>query len=261
MSDTQHPIRLWYQSFVDPEIHRPYFEILKAHLERIADPATEIGISGIVPPSTHLHRLTEARCARQVLRNALQAEHEGFDGFAIGHFQEGGIADVKSAVDIPVLGLGEAAMHYACLLGHRFGLITIDPIYIPWHEDQIRLHGLEGRAAGVRAVKTSPADYMAAFQDDAARASVVAQFEAAAAPLLASGAEVLIPAGGLPMLLLCSDPELRIGGAPVLNGVSVLLKLAEAAVKLRRTDGIGISRKAGFAKPSPEGLREYLDHP
>lgn len=260
MTRDTRPIRLWYQSFIDPAIHRPYFEILKAHLERVADPATEIGISGVVPPSTHLHRLTEARCARQVMRNALQAEQEGFDGFAIGHFQEGGIADVKSAVDIPVIGLGEAAMHYACLLGRRFGLITIDPIYIPWHQDQIRLHGLEARVAGVGAVKTSPADYMAAFQDEAARAAVLAQFEAEAEPLLAAGAEVLIPAGGLPMLLLCSDPDLRVGGAPVLNGVSVLLKLAEAAVKLRRADGIGISRKAAFAKPSPEALREYLDH-
>lgn len=260
MSQDDRPIRLWYQSFIDPAVHVPYFEILKHHLERIADPSTEIGIRGMVPPSTHLHRLTEARSARQVLRNALQAESEGFDGFAIGHFQEGGIAEAKSAVDIPVLGLGEVAMHYACLIGRRFGLITIDPIYIPWHEDQIRLQGLETRAAGVRAVKTSPADYMAAFQNDSARAGVVAQFEAEAEPLLAAGAEVLIPAGGLPMLLLCRDPELRVGGAPVLNGVSVLLKLTEAAVRLRRADGIGISRKAAFAKPSPEALREYLDH-
>ncbi len=259
MTQDDRPIRLWYQSFIDPEVHGPYFEILKAHLERIADPATEIGIRGIVPPSTQLHRLTEARCARQVLRNALQAEREGFDGFAVGHFQEGGIVDVKSAVDIPVLGLGEASMHYACLLGHRFGLITIDPIYVPWHEDQIRLQGLEARSAGVRAVRTSPADYMAAFRDPAARAAVLAQFEAEAEPLLAAGAEILIPAGGLPMLLLCGDPDLRVGGAPVLNGVSVLLKLAEAAVKLRRADGIAISRRARFAKPSPEALREYLD--
>ena len=259
MSRDDRPIRLWYQSFVDPEVHGPYFEILKAHLERIADPATEIDISGIVPPSTELHRLTEARCARHVLRNALRAEREGFDGFAVGHFQEGGIADVKSAVDIPVLGLGETAMHYACLLGRRFGLIAIDPIYIPWHEDQIRLQGLEGRSAGVRSVATAPADYMAAFQDAGARAAVLARFEAAAEPLLAEGAEVLIPAGGLPMLLLCRDPGLDIGGAPVLNGISVLLKLAEAAVKLRRADGIAVSRRAGFARPSPEALRQYLD--
>ncbi len=259
MSKDDRPIRLWYQSFIDPAAHGPYFEILRAHLERIADPATEIGIGGIAPPSTELHRLTEARCARRVLRNALQAEREGFDGFAIGHFQEGGIADVKSAVDIPVIGLGEAAMYYACLLGRRFGLITIDPIYVPWHEDQIRLQGLEARSAGVRALRTAPADYMAAFRDDAVRAAVLARFEAEAAPLLAAGAEVLIPAGGLPMLLLCRDPDLRVGGAPVLNGVSVLLKLAEAAVKLRRSDGIAVSRVGSFAKASPEGLREYLD--
>ena len=92
------------------------------------------------------------------------------------------------------------------------------------------------------------------------RGPVIDQFEAEAEPLLAAGAEVLIPAGGLPMLLLCRDPELRVGGAPVLNGVSVLLKLTEAAVRLRRVDGSSISRKAAFAKPSPEALREYLDH-
>ena len=45
-------------------------------------------------------------------------------------------------VDIPVLGLGQCSMLYACTLGRRFGLITIDPIYIPWHEDQIIKAGL-----------------------------------------------------------------------------------------------------------------------
>ena len=261
MTDANARMRIWYQSFIDPEVQTAYFDVLKRHLDRVADADTTVEIHGIKPPVTELHGLSEARSARHVVRNIIQAEAGGYDAFVIGHFQEGGINEAKAIADIPVLGLGETSMLFACTLARRIGLVTIDPIYIPWHADQIALWGLKDRVAGIRAMATTPADYMRAFDTEAGFRDVLDQFRTQAEPLVAAGAEVLIPAGGLPMLLLARDKGLTIDGASVLNGVTVTLKMAEAAVKLRRLEGIGVSRAASFAKPSQTAIDQYLDTP
>ncbi len=50
------------------------------------------------------------RIAARVIRNALEAERQGFDAFVVGRFQEPGLNESKAAVDIPVVGLGEATI-------------------------------------------------------------------------------------------------------------------------------------------------------
>ena len=38
----------------------------------------------------------------------------------------------------------------ALSLGHRFGLVTVDPVFLPWHDRQVRAAGLAERCAGTR---------------------------------------------------------------------------------------------------------------
>ena len=51
-------------------------------------------------------------------------------------------------------------MLYALTLGRKVGLVTINLIFIPWHEDQIPRYGLKERLGGVRAVETDVGDYI-----------------------------------------------------------------------------------------------------
>jgi Asp/Glu/hydantoin racemase len=252
-------VRIVWQSFVDPAVHGEYFELLQRQLDSVADPDVTFEVLGIQPPDVELHRLSEARCAAQTVRNALQAEREGADAFVIGHFQDSGLFEARSAVGVPVLGLGEATMLHACSLGRRIGLVTIDPFFIPWHLDQIARYGLRERVAGVRAMRSfGVADYVRACGDEDTFAAVSDAFEEAAAPLLEDGADVLIPAGGLPALVLARRPGLEIGGAIVLNGVPVLATLAQAAVRLVALGLPVASRRAAFALPSPRAREEFL---
>ena len=73
----------------------------------------------------------------------------------------------------------------------------------------------------------------------------------------AAGAEVLIPAGGLPALVLSRDPGRTINEAIILNGVPVLAKHAEAAVELKRLGLPTASRRSTFALPSTECRDEF----
>jgi hypothetical protein len=84
-------------------------------------------------------------------------------------------------------------------------------------------------------------------------------FAAQVAPLVDAGIDVVIPAGGYPMLLFAGEPGFTIGGAVVLNGLAVTLATAEAAVRLRRLTGTGTSRRGAYALPPPEAVAEFRE--
>jgi Asp/Glu/hydantoin racemase len=258
MAESTRPARLWYQSFVHPVEQAPYIKRLQAALDAAASPAIRFEVHGLDPPDHLFHPLTEFRCAAQAIRNALEAERAGYDGVVIGHFQEPGLLEIRGAVDIPVIGLGEANLLAALSMGGRLGLVTIDPVFIDWHERQVKAYGLDQRVAGVRAIHVDLPGFMRAFTDEASYAQVRAAFVEQVRPLVAEGAEVIIPAGGLPMLLFARECPFVIDDALVLNGIAVVAKAAEMALALRRLTGSVVSRRGTYAKASAQCVEEYL---
>jgi allantoin racemase len=252
------PARLWYQSFVHPIEQAPYIERLQALLNAAAAPGVKFEVHGLDPPDHLFHPLTEFRCAAQTIRNALEAERAGYDAIVIGHFQEPGLLEIRGAVDIPVVGLGEANLLAALSMGRRVGLVTIDPVFIEWHERQVRAYGLDQRVAGVRAIRCDLPRFMRAFTDEASYAQVRADFVEQVRPLVDAGAEVVIPAGGLPMLLFARECPFVVDGALVLNGIAVVAKAAEMAIALHRLTGSVVSRRGTYAKASAQCVEEYL---
>jgi allantoin racemase len=258
MAEASRPARLWYQSFVHPVEQAAYIERLQALLQSVAAPGIGFEVHGLDPPDHLFHPLTEFRCAAQTIRNALEAERAGYDAFIIGHFQEPGLLEIRGAVDIPVIGLGEANLLAALSMGRRLGLVTIDPVFIDWHERQVTAYGLRQRVAGVRAIQVDLPGFMRAFTDEASYAQVRAQFVEQVRPLIAAGAEVIIPAGGLPMLLFARERPFVIDDALVLDGIAVVAKAAEMALALRRLTGSVVSRRGTYAKASAACIEEYL---
>ena len=250
--------RIWYQSFVDPEGQAPYIERLQRTLDEVAAPGVAFEVHGLSPPDRYFHPLTEFRCAAQTIRNAIAAERAGYSAFVIGHFQEPGLIETRGAVDIPVIALGEAVLLFACSMGQKIGLVTIDPVFIPWHEQQVARHRLEPRVVGVRAIHADLAGFMRAFNDEAAYRAARAEFVDAVRPLVAAGAEVIIPAGGLPMLLFSRERGFAVDGAPVLSGIPQVAKAAEMALALQRLTGTVVSRRGLYAQASPAAIEEFL---
>jgi Asp/Glu/hydantoin racemase len=255
------PIRIWYQSYVDEANGKTYWDRLRRHLRAIADPGTEVDIKGITPHDNYAHPIVEFRCAREVICNAVKAEREGYDAFIVGHFQDAGLYEARSVVDIPVVALGEASMLYACQLGQRSGIVTINTRYIPWFHHQIGKYGLERRVTGVHAMTFEPGQILKAYESEALAAEVVRLFAEQARPLVAAGCDVLIPGGGIPMLLFSAVREHAVDGAPVIDGIPIVVKMAELAVKLKRLNGLGVSRVSDFIKPPPEIIEEFLTNP
>ena len=99
---------------------------------------------------------------------------------------------------------------------------------------------------------------MRAFEDEEAYRQMKEDFERQARTLVDAGAEVIIPAGGLPMLLLAREKDFTVDGAVVLNGIATAAVAAEAALKLQRLTGAAVSRRGTFAKAPPEAIDEFL---
>ncbi len=254
-------MRIWYQSYIDEAHGKLYWDRLRAHIAKIVDPGTTVDIHGITPHDNYAHALVEFRCAREVICNAVRAEREGYDAFIVGHFQDAGLYEARAVVDIPVVALGEATMLHACTLGQRIGIVTINPRFISWFHHQLRKYGLTERVTGVHAVNFDPQGMLDAYADPVLAKKIEADFEEQARPLVHGGVDVLIPGGGLPMLLFSDILGHAVDGAPVINGIPIVVKAAEMAAKLRHLTGLGASRVSDFAKPPPHIIEEYLTHP
>lgn len=260
MKPRNSPIRIWFQSFVDATLGGPYLDHLRAHLDRLRDANTVLALHGMTPPDSYAHPLMEFRCARLAIQNAVRAEREGFDAVAFGHMQDSGLWEARASVNIPVLSLGETSMLHACTLGARLGIVTINSRFIPGFIQQIAKYGLQQRVTRVLSVDHQPGEFMRSFESSADAQRVIGEFRAQAEPLIKGGVDVVIPGGGIPMLLLAEARIRQIHGAPVLDGLHVLLKQAELAVILRRESGIEASRIADFRLPPAEVIQEFLDN-
>lgn len=253
------PIRIWYQSFVDEENGGTYWNRLRAHVSGIAEPTTTIDINGITPYDSYVHPLVEWRCGREMISNAIRAEREGYDAFIVGHFQDTGLYEAKAAVDIPVIGLGEASMLYACTLGQRIALVSLKHGYEPWFRHQIAKYGLQSRVVGMHRLHIEAELYAAAWTDPEKTKALYDALRPQLEAIVAEGAEVLIPSGGGPATLLSSIG--RISDAPVLDGVAVAIKMAETAVSLRDLSGLAVSRSGEFRQAPGAVIEEFLAHP
>lgn len=252
-------IRIWYQSYLDTDSGGAYWNKLAAHLASVAEGTTQIDIHGISPPDSFAHPIMEWRCAREMICNAVQAERAGYDAFIVGHFQDAGLYEARATVDIPVLGLGETSMFHACQLGQRLGLVTFKPAYIPWFHHQIARYGLKERIAAIHPMPVDASLIDAAMRSEARPQELYRHFEVQVQPLLAQGADVLIPTGGGPMMLMGGLKQ--VGGAPLVDGTLIAVKMAEVAVKLKRLTGLSTSRVGEFAKAPPHVIQEFLTHP
>ncbi len=91
-----------------------------------------------------------------VVEAGLRAEEEGFDAVCINTVSDSGLYALRSRLSIPVIGPGQAAFHLACVLGHRFSILTMWEAWLPLYRKTLKEYGLEARLASIRHIDTRP---------------------------------------------------------------------------------------------------------
>ena len=229
-----------------------YGQQLTEVIQAAAAHGTQIDIFGLAPHRAvaDQYRYLEFLDTAEVIENGLRAQSEGYDAFLIGNFFQPGLHELRELLSIPVLGLSESSVSMACLMGPTFSLINVNPKFNRRIVEGITLQGLAGRMVSVEMLTVErPGVFDLALQDRAVLDGIVAQFTQTARRALDKGAEVLIPAGGSLMAALLQAGVREIDGAPVLNGITALVKTGEMAVQMKALTGSFTSKRLTYAPP------------
>ncbi len=152
---------------------------------------------------------------------ALKQNAPGHDAAIIGCFGDPGLKAARQELDIPVVGLAEAAMLMACTLGGRYSVITFGPHNEINIADLAYSYGLYPRLASVRIANVS---HSAILRDPGQALDACA--EAGKQALIQDGADVLILGGG-PVAGMAPQVSALLN-VPVLDSIACATKMAES---------------------------------
>lgn len=223
---------------INPNISQSVSELIDTEAKRTASPDTQIQTVtapfGVAYIETRFEAMIGAYAAAQ-----LAGDHAGqYDAVVVAAFGDPGLQGLKEVLPCPVVGLTQAALASACLLGNKISIVAISKRIKAWYAETVDAYGLSDRLVSIRSLE-EPLPNIASVQQDKA-ASLMA-----AANLCVSedGADVIILAGApLAGLARSLAGQLPI---PVVDGVSSAVRHAESLVHLNA----GQTRAGSFAPP------------
>lgn len=228
----------------NPNTSADVTEILLAAARRAASPGTEI-LGATAPRGVpYIANQAEAQVAGAVALDMLAERAGDYDAAVIAAFGDPGLLGARELLSVPVVGLAEAAMLTACLVGRRFGIVTFSTGLVSWYRDCVDLNGLATRCAGIRALGGAFASLASVGRDreDALVAAAHRMVEE-------DGADVLVFAGA-PLSGLARRVAHRLP-VPVVEQVAAAIRQAEILASL----DLGTRRrnppKASEGLPSP----------
>jgi allantoin racemase len=198
----------------------------------------------------------EAQIGGAIALEMLAEHHRNVDAAIIAAFGDPGLLGARELFDIPIVGMAEAAMLSACMLGRRFAIVTFARALGPWYEDCVAVNGLSGRCAGIRMLD-SPFQQVSDVQDEKEDLLV----ELALRAVNEDDADVIILAGA-PLAGLAAKVAHRIP-VPVVDQVAAAVKMAEALVALRPRKATAGTFRRPPAKPAiglPDALASRIAH-
>ncbi len=223
---------------VNPNISESVSKLIGDEARRAASPGTDITMLTAPFGVAYIETRFEALIGAYATANVVAEHWRGHDAVIVAAFGDPGAAGLREALDIPVVGLTEAALASACLLGNRFSIVAISRRIRAWYRETVESNGLAGRLASIRSLD-QPLKDIGSVQDDHARQLR----DLCIATVEEDGADAIILAGApLAGLARAIKAELPV---PVVDGVSSAVRHAETLVNLNP----GIARAGSFAPP------------
>lgn len=210
----------------------------------VARPGTEIlAVSPAMGPVSIESHYDEALAVPGLLQEVAAGERDGCDGYVIACFGDPGLKAAREIARGPVLGIAEAAMHAASLVGSSFSVVTTlgRTIGQAWHLAEA--YGMKRFCANVRACELPVLELERPGSD--ARARIADECRRA---LDEDGSEVIV-LGCAGMADLCRHLADTLG-VPVVDGVAAATTMVEALVTMR----LATSKRGELAPPLPKPM-------
>lgn len=255
-------MKLWIQMpsqrSRDKSQFQPYLEIL----EKVKRPDTQVSFQP-VPAGPGLASLDgfgyyglRFMNDRQILQSLSRAPAESYDGIVVGCYFDPAVRAARQLLPLPVVGIAEASMLLAGLMGLRFAVVTSDHRYLEEMAETIRLYGVEGRAIAarpVRAIDLNEGELLGCL--GGSFDPLVEDFSRVAHGCIQDGAQVIIAGCGLMSPALTQAGLLQVQDVPVIDPVIAGIKVAEMMVDLKR-GGLPVVSRRGLFEDVPAKLQE-----
>lgn len=209
---------------------------------RVAAPGTTL--TGLTAPRgvPYVASRAEAQIGGAILLEMLAEHLPGHDAAIVAAFGDPGLWGARELFDVPVVGLAEAAMVSALMLGRRFAVVTFARALEAWYEETILAYGLADRSAGVFCAEATFSDLTTVGRE------MEEDLVALAGRAVAAGAEVII-LGGAPIAGVAATIAEQIP-VPCVDPISAAVKQAEALVALAPRKARAGTWRRPDAKPS-----------
>ncbi|MEV4349762.1 aspartate/glutamate racemase family protein [Actinoplanes sp. NPDC049596] len=229
---------------INPNTTASMTALIGASARAAASPGTTVeAVTSVMGPASIESHYDEALAVPGVLRAIMDSDA---DGYVIACFGDPGLDAAREITSRPVVGIAEAAMHAATLIGRGFSVVT------SLGRTLGRAHDLATRyvAAGAcRGVHACDIPVLRLESDPGVRKKVL---DLAREALTADGSDVIVlGCAGLADLPAWLSAEL---GVPVIDGVAAATTLVQSLVTL----GLRTSGRDEYAAPPPKAYTGIL---
>ena len=224
---------------INPNSTQSMTDKIGACARSVASPGTEIvATNPVSTPASIEGQYDEAMSIAGLLAEVKKGEQAGADGFVIACFDDVGLGACREIASGPVLGICEAAMHAASMIGTGFSVVTTLHRSVPLIEDLAVRYGMERRCRRVRAADIP----VLALEELGSNARQKVLDEITRAVDEDRCDAVILGCAGMADLTAWLTKET---GVPVIDGVAVAVRMIEALVGA----GLSTSKVGAYAWP------------
>lgn len=230
---------------INPNSSAAMTDRIRRELIPLAAAGTRLEVVSPARGPAAIESATDEACAIPLLLSlAEEAAAGGADAVIIACFADPGLDAARELLSIPVVGLEEAALHVAAMLGHRFTILTARRTRVPAKYEHVARVRLERFLASVR-----PLDMGVLEMEEDPQRAAARLLEVGRAAVSEDGAEVLVL--GCAGLAGHAEAVTRALGVAVVDPLPVALKTAEMLAGL----GLRHSKRAFYALPPSRAAR------
>lgn len=223
---------------INPNSTRSMTDKIVASARAVAAPGTEVeGRTADGAPASIEGHFDEVMSAAHLLRE-VQAARDA-DAIVVACFDDPAIGACREVATGPVIGICEAAVKAASMIATSFSIVTTLPRSVPVIEELVRKYGLDHQCRRVR----SAAIPVLALEEPGSNARQQVRAEILRAIEEDRCEAVVLGCAGMSDLTEWLSAET---GIPVIDGVTVATKLAEALVGA----GLKTSKIGAYATPN-----------
>jgi allantoin racemase len=211
----------------------------------LVDPSTELlAITNASGPASIESHYDEALAVPGLLAEIQAGEASGVDGYVIACFGDPGLDAAREVASGPVVGIAEAGMHLATMLGRSFSIVTTLARTMGQAEHLVQRYGYTDKCRSIYACDVAVLDL---DEPGSEARKLVVDYCRRAVEFDEADSVVLGCAG---MADFCHDVSEQVG-VPIIDGVTAGVLLVESMIKL----GLRTSTRSEYAPPLPKTYR------